>query len=449
MSLRHAVVRACLATGVAVGPSTVHAAFFALAENSPAGLGNAFAGGGAIAEDASTVWYNPAGMTRLPGSQMVVGLYAVRPSAKFEKTSATTVLGATTTGSNGGDYGESAFIPNFYYSRALSDRTWFGIGVNAPFGMATQYDDGWVGRYHALRSEIKTVNINPSVAYKVSDKVSVGAGISIQVIDATLTQNADLGTICAVQTPGSCAGLGLLPQQDDAHADLSGDGASHGVNVGLLWQLSDAARVGFAYRSKVKQSLTGTRTVTFTDAGQSAYAAAIGQGNTGIRTDITMPATWSVSGLVQLNPQWLLLGDITRTDWHYLPELRIRNDNGSADTVITLRLKDSYRYSAGLTYLYSSTISLRAGIALDQTPTPSPEYRTPRVPDADRTWLTFGIGIKHSKSLSFDAGYAYIRNDKVDINKRTTDTENTYRGNLSGTYDATTHILSAQLNWMF
>src|SRR5688572_21412923 len=164
-----------LSIGLALGgiSASASAAFFQLAENNASGIGNAFAGGAAIAEDASTVWHNPAGLVRLEGSQFVAAGHVIMPSTKFDKTTATVTPaagGGNISGGNGGNAGETAFVPNFYSSLQLNNKLWLGLGVNVPFGLATDYEDDWVGRYHADRSEIQTININPSIAYKINDQ---------------------------------------------------------------------------------------------------------------------------------------------------------------------------------------------------------------------------------------------------------------------------------------
>ncbi len=430
-------------------------AFFQLAENNVSGLGNAYAGGAAIAEDASTMWYNPAGLTLLSGPQLLVGGHFVSPSFKFNKTRATTVLGSPISGGNGGDASESALIPNVYYSQPFNDRLTFGIGVNAPYGLTTDYDDDWVGRYHADRSGVKTININPSLGYRFSDQFSGGLGVSVQYVEAELSQAVDLGTICAASQPSAtCAALGLAPQQDDAKSSVTADDVSYGYNFGLMWQPVPTTRVGFAYRSTLKHKIKGNSDITTSDAGQAVFAAnpAVNIVDTGARADVTLPATVALSVVQELGPEWTFMADATQTRWSQLQELRIKFDSGQADVVTTLNLENVYRYSLGTTYAPGGNWVYRAGVALDQTPTPNPEVRTPRLPDADRTWLALGVGYRPSANFNIDFGYAYLMMDSASINRTTGASptgENFFRGNLIGEYDAKIHILSAQANRKF
>ncbi len=432
------------------------AAFFQIAENSASGIGNAFAGGAAVAEDASTVWYNPAGMTRLKNQQFVFAGHFIDPSFKATVNSASAITGSPISG-GGGDAGESRLVPNIYYTRPISSDFSIGAGINAPFGLATEYDSTWAGRYHALRSDIKAVNYNFSGAYKINDVLSGGAGINYQTLKAELSQAVDFATLCTVAaggafsgTCGAVAGFNPNTNHNDGNAKVTADSNAWGYNLGVLAQLDNNFRVGAAYRSKTKQSLSGNFDITAPGNVPGALTNATGLVNSGAKADITLPATLSLSAYLQLDSQWALMADITRTNWSALPELRIKFDSGQPDSVVTLNLKDSYRYSVGATYKLNSSWVLRGGVALDQSPVTSPADRTPRLPDADRTWFSLGAGFQASPALNFDFGYVYIKVDDSQIRKTATATnENFLRGNLSVDYTGSVQVLSAQARWMF
>lgn len=458
--------RVCIAATAALlvcATVPARAAFFQLAENSPAGLGNAFAGGAALAEDASTVWYNPAGLTRLPGTQLVVGGHLIMPSLEFDGSASTAAIPGPGSfpiaGSDGGDAGESAFVPNVYLSHQYGNGISTGIGINVPFGLATDYKNDWVGRYHADRSEIMTININPAVAYKVNEQFSLGAGLNWQKIDAELSQAIDFATICTVSAggafSGSCgAGAGFLPGSgtNDGRAKVTADDSAWGYNLGVLWQIQPESRVGLHYRSKIDYDLEGDF-----DINVPGTVPALLVGTTFIDSDaqseVTLPASLSLSAFTQLNPTWAIMADITRTYWSDLPELRIEFVGSTQpDSVVTLDLEDVNRYSAGVVYSPGGAWLYRAGVALDKTPTPDASVRTPRLPDEDRRWFSFGAGYKASDRVRFDVAYTYIRVSDARINKTATlspTDENAFRGNLVGDYQADTHILSAQARWNF
>jgi long-chain fatty acid transport protein len=437
-----------LASGSAMG------AGFALIEQSASGLGNAYAGGAASAEDASTVFFNPAGMTRLNGTQFTAAGHLVMPSAKFNNEGSTHVLqgvtGAPLLGGNGGDGGVTKFIPNFYVTKKVGDRLVLGLGVNAPFGLATDYDGTWVGRYHAIESDMLTVNINPSVAYRINEYFSIGAGISAQYIKAKLSNAIDFGTLDALgafKALGLSAGaLHLTPQGADGLVRLEGDDWGVGYNLGLLFEFTPNTRAGVAYRSRIRYTLKGDAEFTNTPAGLNPYPVFK---NSGIEASITVPDTVSVSVSHAFNPQWAVMADLTWTNWKVFNELRVRfNNPAQADSVTTTNWRDSYRYSLGATYTPNPTWKFRAGVAYDETPIADEQHRTPRIPDGDRIWTALGASYTFSKTVSVDLGYAhlFINNPKI---FKTPTGEDAVRGGLRGTYDAHVDIVSAQVNVRF
>ncbi len=380
------------------------AAGFALVEQSASGLGNAYAGQAASAQDASTIFFNPAGMTLLPDRQLVLSGHLIKPQFKFSGT-VSPALG----GGDGGDAGDLTLVPNAYFAFRLTPDVHVGIGVNAPFGLKTEYDSTWMGRTQAIKSEVKTINLNPSIAWKASESLSLGAGLSIQYAEATLTN--------FVGAPGTL--------------EVKGDDYGWGFNLGLLWQPSKATRIGLAYRSEVDHTLKG-------DAAFSAATVL----NGGVSADLTLPDSASLSVFHKLNPKWDLLADVTWTGWSDFEELRIVRDNGSTLGSTTENWDDSYRYSLGANYHLNDRVTLRSGVAYDQAPV-SNTYRTARIPDGDRTWIAFGGQYRVSDRSTFDFGYAHLFIRDVRINK----TESGVT--LSGTYKGSVDILSAQLTHNF
>jgi long-chain fatty acid transport protein len=432
--------------------STSMAAGFALIEQSASQMGNAFAGAAAFSGDASTIFFNPAGLTRLP-HQFVGGLHAVAPSAKFSG-SATDPLGNPVSGGNGGDAGELGFVGNLYYNLPLTDELFFGMGINVPFGLSTQYDSDWKGRYHAIESEVRTLNFNPSLAYKVNNLISVGAGVSLQYMDAKLTQAIDQGSLCrpALMAPppaglgldfaaadASCTSLGLTSQGNDARAQVKGNNWGMGYNLGVLLQPTDSTRIGLAYRSKVKQQLTGNAKFSNADPLFTSKNVFV---NTDVSAGIDLPQTASISIYQDINSQWSVMADATWTGWENFKELRINYDSFQPDTVVDESWDDTMRYALGVDYRPTSKWTLRAGVAFDETPVPNAAHRTPRIPGEDRTWAAIGFGYQFSPSISMDVGYAHLFISDPDIN-----TSSPTAGTLTGEYDAHVDILSAQLVW--
>lgn len=436
--------------------SPVEASFFQIAENCPSGLGNAFAAGAAAADNACTVWFNPAGMTNLEGSNLLVGLHGIIPSIDYVDRGSTTFFGAPLTGGDGGDGGQSAVVPNLYFTQSIGDRMAWGIGINAPFGLETDYEPGWIGRYYALNSDIVTVNINPSFAFKVTEQFSLGVGVNYQTIDATLSQAVDFGSTClagelgGALPVGTCAVFGQVPQGSDATSKVEADDTAWGFNGGVLWAPNDFFRIGLHYRSKLDYDLEGDNQFTFPNAGTAAFATLLGLGDSGAAAAVELPENFSASFWWMASKRWAIMGDATQTGWASLPELRITFDNGAPDSVVTLGLDDTWRYSLGGTYYGSQKWAWRLGLALDESPVPNDELRTPRLPDADRTWYTTGFDYNFSPKMGINVSYAYIDIDKSEIDKTAAPgSEDFLRGNFTGEFDFGVQIISAQFSWKF
>lgn len=420
---------------------------FALIEQSASQMGNAFAGSTAFAGDASTIYFNPAGMTRLP-AQLVGAVHYVVPSAKFDGT-ATDIFGNPVAGGNGGDAGQDGLVPNLYITAPLGSGLFAGLGINAPFGLSTEYSPDWKGRYHAVESEVRTINFNPSLAYKVNSRISVGVGVSLQYIDAKLTQAIDQGSLCAptqaqlqaAGVPGADPALcaGLVPQGSDAFAKAEGDNWSGGYNLGLLYEPTSRTRIGLAYRSKVKQQLTGKARFRDNLPQFSNFGIFV---KTDVRADIDLPQSASASIWHDINTNWSVMADATWTGWNNFNELRIEYDSFQPDTVVDENWDDVWRYSLGVDYRYNSRWTFRAGAAFDETPIPDAEHRTARIPGEDRIWASFGFGYQFNPSLGIDVGYAHLFIDDPKINETSA-----RAGNLNGEYDADVNIVSAQVVW--
>jgi long-chain fatty acid transport protein len=439
---------------------TAQASGFALIEQSVSAMGNAYAIGSAGIDDASTIYFNPAGMTRLPGGQLSGAVHIVdsnvdftgegfynpsNPAIKFGG------LGGQFYGGDGHvDVGLTKAIPNFYVSYEYKPDIWFGLGVNVPFGLETDYEGDWVGRYHSIKSDLLTVNINPSVAFRIGEHASLGIGVSAMYADATLTQAIDFGLLGVLQgVPGfGPADLGNV----DGKAKIKGDDWGFGANLGLLLEPAPGTRLGIHYRSPVNLNLDGNATFDVPDKAQPIAQATGAFVRTGDGANISLPATLSISAYHEFSPRLALMGDITWTQWSTFQNLVIEFDNpAQSDSITPLNWKDILRYSVGASYRYNKAWILRGGLAYDKTPIPNADLRTPRVPGNSRTWLAVGAGYHYSDTLSFDVGYAHLFVDDTRITSADAHSPTLSPGahKLNGKYDASVNILSAQVNWKF
>lgn len=405
-----------------------YAAGFALSEQGASGLGNAYAGAAAIAEDASTIFFNPAGMTYLEGSQIVGALHLIKTNGDFDNKNSVPVA-AYAPGGEGGNLGSLAVIPNFFYKQDINEQLKFGLGISTPFGLKTEYDKNWLGRFQAIKSELKTININPSLAWKLNDQWSFGFGISAMWAQAELTSAVNLSAL-------------NLPESS---AKNKGDDWGFGYNLGAIYQVTPYTRLGLAFRSKVEQHLKGKVSSPFTLANGNPLQTL----NTDITADLTLPETLSISSFSHLNDRWDLLADVTWTRWTQFKTLTILRDNGSNTAVGTTQehWNNTLRYSAGLNYRYSDSIKLRTGVAYDQEAIDN-DRRTSRIPGNDRLWLSFGASWQYSPQTRLDAGYAhlFIKEASIYDDQRTPAPS---KGLIDGKYDGSADILSLQFTHQF
>jgi len=452
------------ATGlVALIPSVAGASGFALLEQSASRLGTAFAGTAAAADDATTVFFNPAGMTALRKSEVVVSASGIEIGSEFRNGSSAPAF-AQPLGGNGGDAGDWNLVPAAYFVLPVSDALAFGIGVNAPFGLKLVYDGGWIGRFQAGRSEIKTLNFNPSVAWRISERISLGAGVDYQRLDAELTNDVNYSAVIA-QGVQQLVSAGQLPPATGAaviaanagssgFARVRGDDDAWAFNVGALFELSDSTRLGLSYRSSVDYTVSGTiafAAPTGADpvssgiiTAASAPGAPLSSG--AVRVELELPDIATLSLQHRFTDDFALLADVAWTGWSSVQELRIVRDSGAVVSVTPERWSDTWRFALGGTYAMNERVTLRAGVALDETPVPD-ATRTPRLPDTDRTWVAVGARWQASPALSMDFGYAHLFSDTVPLDQ---DAGNAAASALlNGRQHSDVDIVSAQVVFRF
>ncbi|NWG30812.1 MAG: outer membrane protein transport protein [Rhodocyclaceae bacterium] len=416
-----------IAALVAAAPvGAAWASGFQLLEQNGSGIATAYAGSAAIADNASTIFFNPAGMTKLQAREFSVGLDAVRPSFKFSN-NGTIITPATGTGT--GDAGDWSYIPNGYLSWALNKDVYLGIGLSAPFGLKTDYDPTWVGRFQSISFDIKTYNINPSIAWKVNDKVSLGFGVNWQRMEAEYQRYAAV----------------INSATQNTKVVLDADDDSWGWNAGVLFDLSPATRIGISYRSAIKHTLEGTLKFS----GPAAQSNAL-MTDVNAKGEIKLPDTLILSVVQKLDDRWTMLGDLSWTGWSSVNKVDIIRTsgvlNGSTAQTLDTDFRDTWRVAFGGIYQYSADWDLRFGIAYDQTPVKNAQKRLTSLPDNDRLWLSFGGQRKFGKDAKLDLGaaYLYVKDTAIDNNQTLSG-----RGWVKGSYDSSVWILGAQYSQAF
>jgi long-chain fatty acid transport protein len=447
---KRAALSLAVAGVFAGGASQARASAFALTEQSASGLGNSYAGAAASAEDASTIYYNPAGMSLLPsGSQISTGVNVIDISTKFNNSSSSAPFGTIPLGGNGGNAGGVTPVPNLYLATDIAKDWKLGLGISVPFGLKTEYDSDWMGRFQAIKSELDTLNFNPTISYKVNDTVSLGFGLNYQQINAELSSGVDyqaavLGGLLAAGVPlGTAAPAASLVAPAEGTVDIKGNDSAWGYNAGAMFQLSPDTRLGVSYRSSITYHISGT--VTFSNVPAAlAGNAAVANGNVSLA--LKMPDSASVALQHRLDDKWTLLGDFTWTGWSKIQALTVVRDNGATLSSTPENFKDTYRIGIGANYHASDAWTIKMGAAYDQTPVNDTD-RTPRLPDQDRYWLSVGGQYRWSKQGTLDFGYAHLFVKDTSINQ-SAGNANAF-GQLSGTYQTSIDILGAQLSYRF
>ncbi|MDH3593251.1 MAG: OmpP1/FadL family transporter [Rhodospirillales bacterium] len=424
------------------------AAGYAIKEQSGSALGNAFAGAVTGIDDITYSFYNPAMMTYLSGNHAALSNSYIIPNAKFKNGSASTVTTApinnTSRFKGNDDIGRDALVPAVYGMWSYDENLKFGLSITAPFGLLTDNPDGWQGRYHALKSDLKTFDINPAVAYRVMPGLSIGAGFRALYADAELSNAVDYGTIAG----------GSSNELTDGRAKLQGDDWGFGFNVGVMYEPIDKLRLGVAYRSSIDVDIEGD---TKFDLDQAGVGAALQAGlglflDTDATASVDLPDSVAFGANYDLTGEWSVMAQAEWWNWSKFDELRVEFDNpNQPDNVTEEDWNDSWFFAVGTTYKPKQVegLALRLGLAFDESPIPD-KTRTPRIPGEDRYWIAAGIGYTPLPWLTLDLGYTHIFVNDADIDLKATPTnDNTFRGNLSGKYEAHIDIIALQATARF
>lgn len=361
--------------------SAAHAAGFMLTEQSAGALGRAYAGAGVDGTDISGVYYNPATMTLHPGTSIQAGFVAVGLDLAFEGND-----GVTT---ENGQYNTQA-IPHGYISHQLTDSVWLGLAMTVPFGMGTEYKDDWAWNNRGISAEVLTFDFNPNVAWKVSDKLSLGAGMSIQYAKADLKKRSYVSSLRAF-----------------ANGEVDADSIAWGFNAGLMWSPLDNLRFGVSYRSRVNHNADGDMTIS--DAGS---LDAVQPGLAGELKTLPATATLSTPAWAMATAAWdvndllSLYATFRWTDWSSFKDLTIKTavDN----TTIQNNWQDTYLVSVGADLRFTNWWTFRAGIGYETSAVDDPKYRTSIIPDADRLWLALGSSFKATENMQIDVSAAWL-----------------------------------------
>lgn len=421
---------------------SAHASGYALREQSALGQGSSFAGVTARGDDPSMLFFNPASMAWLPGMQTTIVGSLIIPRAEIDSGSARRAAafgGTSIVGGINGDAASDAFVPATYATLALGTDWHLGIAVTAPFGLTTKYEADFIGRYHGLTSSLRTINITPSVAWRPIETLAIGAGLQIQYADARISNATDFGAILAGR------GARVAPGSLDGRSTLNGDDLAFGWQIGAQWRPMPGTAIGVAFRSAIHHTLEGE--IRF-EGVPAALATTFRDGNG--RVKLTTPESASIGLSQAIGESFTLLATAEWTNWSRFRTLTATFDTGLPPSVTDERWRDTVFLSLGGEYRVSDSVTLRTGVAWDQTPVRT-EFRTPRIPDSNRFWISAGLTWEVMPNVAFTAGYTHIFGNTADVALTSggPTSNNFTRGDLTARYSASVDILTAQLRIAF
>ena len=392
-SLLRQVCTGALLSTAALCVHQAYAAGFQLTEQSSLGVGRAYAGAGIVGDDLSAVHYNPAGMTLLPGTQFQAGSVWIDVNASIDG------KGANEGKSENGRYKGQA-IPAGFLTHQVTEDVWLGLGLTVPFGMGTDYDSEWFGSERGYTSTILTFDINPNVAWRVNDFLSVGGGVSLQYAKAKLGS----GLYTSMPTPVGARDVKI------GNGKIDADSWDWGYNLGIMLSPSEKLRLGLSYRSAIEHNAEGDFKFSAKNQALSVLSGTYDAKATVKTPDTVMlTATWEVTDALRLS------GLVRWAKWSNFKTLTIKNDTGSNPYAAALQSKsyendwdDTWLFSVGADYRINDAWTVRCGIAYEKDPVGDETKRMAVIPDTDRLWLALGATWNVSKALQIDAGLAYL-----------------------------------------
>ncbi|HEY0901903.1 MAG TPA: outer membrane protein transport protein [Micavibrio sp.] len=414
------------AIGLAAGQA--QAAGFYIQEQSVSGLGSAFSGSTTNLHDASTIYFNPAGMTNLEGTNANLGVNVLVPNSKVKDNGSTAPLTMALGGASGNPYDPTP-VPNGYLSYQINDWWWAGIGVSAPFGLGSDYGETWFGRFDSTKTELAIIDVQPTMAFQIAPWVSLGVGVNIQHSDADLRNHVNL------------VGLGL----GEGTSKLTGDDWGVGYSIGMQFKPFEGTTVGLNYKSEVHHKLDGRIEVS-TLAG-APVASQTSNGSAKLNT----PDHATLGVAQKLNERWTVQGQVSWYGWNNFDHIAAYRDTGALASRVEQNYQTTRAYALGAEYIASDAWTLRGGMQYDATPT-TDEYRSSRTPDGDRTWVSLGASYKFAPQWSMDMAATYIdvEDGVISVNRGAA---NPTTGAGAGTMRAKTEgdvgIIALGLNYKF
>ena len=397
-----------LASAIAIASLNAHSAAFQLNETSASGLGRAFAGEAAIADNASVVSRNPALMAQFTEKQLSVVATYVDPGVDVEGVSAPTLVGEDFDVSQMDANGvvPPALIPAMYYVNPVNDQFAWGVGFNSNFGLASVYDEDYAAGSIGGTTDLLTMNANLSGSYKINDKFAIGLGLNVIYGQAELSRHAGAILENGISHPNPLVGELVPPVPRETEIiRMEGDDIAFGWNIGATYQINENHRLGFNYRSSSEVDFDGDYT-SISGATEPGHLA------------IDLPEVFEFSGYHQISKKTAFHYSAMYTGWSSFETLEAYVYSDESSPVFTKEesFNNTMRYAVGVTHEYSPELTLRAGIAYDESA--STTHPSISIPDSDRKWLTAGGTYQLKENSSIDFAIAYVDGDEVHLSEQ-------------------------------
>lgn len=407
---------------VAVSVGAAEAGGFAVREQSAYGQGSSFAGMAAPGDSISSMFWNPAAVTTATSTTLEGNVTGVFPRSELDadlsrSTLANPLLGGIT--GDGGDVGEIGIVPGTYFATPITDQLYFGVSVNAPYGLGTTSDAPWVGQFSHLDAEVMSVNVSPVIGVKINDMISVAAGLQVQYFDVDIETALSLDASSRQRLKGDDDGIGFV--------------------AGVTLTPFDGTIIGIGYRSAVKHTLDGSQAFDIPVAGGLIQA-----GRYPISADITLPETVSVGLRQEINESFTLMAGMEWANWSRIQTVPF--DGSRAGTALALEYEDGWFFSVGGEYKFNPNWTFRGGLGYEIAPT-TDEDRSMRLPDADRIWASIGASYNWNERLSVDFGYSHLFVDDAPVDETTVTSSGPIR--YAGTAEGSVDIISFGLRYKF
>jgi long-chain fatty acid transport protein len=427
---------------------------FQLFEADGAGTGNFYAGGAAEADSASTTFFNPAGLVRIEHPEFSlsgIGIFSRSEFTGRSKWSTTSGLSAygTYTQTGTAEGGTDSVLPAFDFAMPINNEFYAGFSIAVPFGLSSEYDNNSFVRYDATQSKVQVVDLSPALAFKVTDKLSIGAGPDFDHIYATFDSMSGL--------PAYARATGRAADAYDSKSENDASGWGTGWHAGVLYQFTPCTRVGLNYRSKVSFTANGSSKLKgpLAGGGGSLTSPIFSEYyNENLTADTTLPASTMLSAYHQINSAWAIMGTVAYTEWAVFDHLTLTNVQGInsnfAPQQITVALPqhfhNTWRFATGIDYSPVANWKLRAGVGYDQNPT-VPTDRNIRLPDGNRTALALGAHYQATKAFGIDAGWTHLFFQDAAVS--TTHSSGAQITQTVGETKTSADVVGLQLTWDF